>query len=104
MTASMHLYEIFIRAPRERVWQALVDPEMTIEYFHRTRIESSFRPGEKYRYVIAADDRDAVEGVIETCEPPHRLVMSFTASLYSRPRTHAGQSVSRGSIDCTRRV
>jgi len=77
MTVTSHLYEIFIRAPRERVWEALVDPEMTVEYFHRTRIESSFRPGEMFRYVIAADDRDAVEGVIETCDPPHRLVMTW---------------------------
>jgi tetratricopeptide (TPR) repeat protein len=29
------------------------------------------------RYVLDRDDSDAVEGVIETCEPPHRLVMSW---------------------------
>ena len=56
-TATVHLYEIFVKAPREVVWDALVDPDQTVRYFHRTRIESSFRPGEPYRYVIAADDR-----------------------------------------------
>lgn len=76
-TATVHLYEIFVKAPREVVWDALVDPDQTVRYFHRTRIESSFRPGEPYRYVIAADDRDAVEGTIETFEPPRRLVMSW---------------------------
>lgn len=77
MTAAAHVYEIFIRAPRERVWEALVDPDQTVEYFHRTRIESSFEPGAPYRYVLATDDRDAVDGEIEVCEPPHRLVMTW---------------------------
>jgi uncharacterized protein YndB with AHSA1/START domain len=76
MTATAHIYEIFIRASQERVWDALVDPDVTVEYFHRTRIESSFIPGERYRYVLA-DDRDAVEGLIEVFEPPRRLVMTW---------------------------
>ncbi len=76
MAAPVHLYEIFIRAPPERVWEALVDGDLTSRYFHRTRIESSFRPGEKYRYVLP-DDRDAVEGTIETFDPPHCLVMTW---------------------------
>jgi uncharacterized protein YndB with AHSA1/START domain len=77
MAAGTHLYEIFIRAPREVVWAALTDPEHTVRYFHATRIESSFRPGEKWRLVRSEDDVDAVEGEIETFEPPHRLVMTW---------------------------
>lgn len=77
MTATAHLYEIYIRAERERVWEAIVDPEFTVRYFHHTRIDSTFRPGAPVRYVLDRDDSDAVEGVIETCEPPHRLVMSW---------------------------
>lgn len=77
MAAAAHQFERFVFASRERVWEALVDPEQTVRYFHGTRIESSFRPGEKCRYVFDADDRDAVEGEIETFEPPHRLVMTW---------------------------
>src|SRR5690606_6460082 len=77
VAAGAHLYEIFIRAPRETVWAALTDPEHTVRYFHGTRIESSFRPGEKWRFVRADDDTDAVEGEIETYDPPHRLVMTW---------------------------
>ena len=77
MAATAHLYEIYIRATREQVWEALTDPTMTVEYFHATRLESSFRPGERFRYVLDADDSDAVDGVIETFEPPHRLVMTW---------------------------
>lgn len=77
MAAGAHLYEIFVRAPREAVWEALTDPDHTVRYFHATRIESSFRPGEKWRFVRADDDIDAVEGEIETFDPPHRLVMTW---------------------------
>jgi len=45
MTPTAHLYEIFIRAPRERVWQALVDPDDTVQYFHGTRFDSTFEAG-----------------------------------------------------------
>ncbi len=77
MAATAHLYEIFIRAPRERVWQALVDPADTVRYFHGTRFDSSFEPGEVVRNVIVDGDRLAVDGVIETFDPPHRLVMTW---------------------------
>lgn len=76
MSATAHVYEIFIQAPPPRVWEALVEPDHTERYFFRTRIESSFRPGERFRYVMA-DDTDAVEGEIETFDPPHRLVLTW---------------------------
>lgn len=77
MAATVHLYEIFIRAPRERVWQALTDPDDTVRYFHGTRFESSFEPGEPFRNVIVDGDVLAVDGVVETFEPPHRLVVTW---------------------------
>ncbi|NNE12218.1 MAG: SRPBCC family protein [Ilumatobacter sp.] len=77
MTATAHLYELFVRAPQAAVWEALTQPEQTVRYFHGTRLESSLRPGEPYRYVIADGDRDAIEGTIETFEPPRRLVMTW---------------------------
>jgi uncharacterized protein YndB with AHSA1/START domain len=70
------VYEIFIHAPVERVWAALLDPEFTRQYFHGTTFVSEFRPGSGYRNVLPGD-RDAVEGVIEEIEPPHRLVMTW---------------------------
>ncbi len=77
MAATVHIYEIFIQAPRQTVWDALIDPDQTVRYFHHTRLESSFRLGEPYRYVLDTTDADAVDGVIETFDPPHRLVMTW---------------------------
>ena len=37
----LHKYQTFIKAPAERVWEALLNPEFTKEYFHAQRFESS---------------------------------------------------------------
>ena len=77
MAATVHLYEVFIRAPRERVWQALVDPDDTVRYFHGTRFDSTFEPGAPFRNVIVDGNVLAVDGVVETFEPPHRLAITW---------------------------
>jgi uncharacterized protein YndB with AHSA1/START domain len=66
----------------------LLDPEFTTQYFHGTTFVSDFRPGSRYRNVLPGD-RDAVEGVIEEIEPPHRLVITwhvlYDAALAAEP-------------------
>lgn len=105
MATGAHLYEIFIRAPRETVWDALTDPEHTVRYFHATRIESSFRPGEKWRFVRADDDTDAVEGEIETFDPPHRLVMTwrvlYDAAMRAEPPSRVEWTLTPANDDGT---
>ena len=76
MAAAAHIYEIFIRTTPERVWEALIDPEYTRQYFHGTRFESTFERGSGYRNVLG-DGTAAVDGVIEEFDPPHRLVMTW---------------------------
>jgi uncharacterized protein YndB with AHSA1/START domain len=72
-----HIYEIFIRAPRERVWNALIDPQFTTQYFHGTRFESSFEPGARFVNRIVEQDRPAADGTIEVFDPPSRLVYTW---------------------------
>ena len=76
MNAARHVYEIYIKSTPEQVWQALTDPEFTAQYFHRTRVESTFVTGDPYRYVMV-DGGVAIQGEIEEVEPGHRLVMTF---------------------------
>ena len=76
MAMTHHVYEIFIHASPERVWEALRDPESTRQYFHGTHFESDFVDGAGYRNVLS-DGTTAVEGTIEVCEPPSRLVMTW---------------------------
>ena len=80
MTAPRHIFETYIRATPEVIWQAITDPDFTQRYFHRTAIHSSFAAGAAVRYVLP-DGEDAVVGVIEEVEPPHRLVMTWRVLL-----------------------
>lgn len=77
MAATAHLYEIFIKAPRQRVWDALIKEEDTVRYFHGTRFESTFEPGAPYVSRMVANGAPAVDGVIEEFDPPNRLVMTW---------------------------
>ena len=74
--APVHVYQIYIRASADRVWQAITDPQFTRQYFHRTAFETSLEPGAPYRMVLP-DGEDAVVGTIEEVDPPRTLVMSW---------------------------
>lgn len=76
MSITRHVYETYIKAAPDQVWQAIIDPAFTRQYFYETAIESSFGVGDGYRYVLA-DGTPAAEGVIEVIEPGRRLTMTF---------------------------
>lgn len=78
MTAAQHVYEIYIKAPPERVWQAITDPDYTRRYFFATAIETSLEPGSGYRYLLPGGD-PAADGVIEEVEPGRRLRLTWRA-------------------------
>lgn len=76
MAMPSHVYETYIKAPPERVWAAIVDPEQTRRYFHRTRFVTDLHEGAPHKYVLA-DGSDAVDGVVEEIEPGRRLVITW---------------------------
>jgi uncharacterized protein YndB with AHSA1/START domain len=77
MAATAHLYEIFIKAPRQLVWDALIEEEYTTRYFHGTRFESTFEPGAPFLNRIVDADMPAADGVIEVFDPPNRLAYTW---------------------------
>ena len=76
MAITKHVYQIFIKATPEAVWDAIIEPSWTRRYFHGTAFDSPPVKGEPYRTTIA-DGRPAVDGVIEELDPPNRLVMTW---------------------------
>ncbi|MDX1570852.1 MAG: SRPBCC domain-containing protein [Xanthomonadales bacterium] len=81
MSNPVYIYETFIRATPDRVWEALTSPEFTRRYFHRTRVASDWQVGSPVVYSME-DGTKAVEGEVLECDPPHRLVISWRP-LYS---------------------
>ena len=72
------VFEIYIKATPERIWQAITDPEQRAKYSFGVSVQSDWAPGSTYRagapggFVIS-------EGENLVVEPPRLLVQSFTA-------------------------
>jgi uncharacterized protein YndB with AHSA1/START domain len=71
-------YEIYIGASASKVWQGLVDGELTREYVYGTRFQSKLRKGAPYAYVGDGDFK-VVDGEILDVEPEKRLAMTWKA-------------------------
>ncbi len=70
MTArTTQVYQVFIRATPEQVWDAITKPEFTQQYFHGVRID--VRDGRRYSRTRSGVEWD--EPVVEA-DPPRRLV------------------------------
>jgi uncharacterized protein YndB with AHSA1/START domain len=72
----LHRYQTFIKGSAEQVWEALVNPEFTKEYFHAQRFESALEPGAPYR-MVSPIGVGSVEGTVEEVDRPRRLVMTW---------------------------
>lgn len=76
MTNTAHVYRVYLRATPDQVWQAIIDPAFTRQYFHGTAFDAPPQAGQPYRTTMANGD-PAVDGTVEVCEPPHRLVQTW---------------------------
>lgn len=70
------VYEIIIRAPRERVWQAITTPEFTSRYYYGTTLKTDLAVGSPFTYHMPGGS-PIVEGEVLLCEPPSKLVHSY---------------------------
>ena len=76
-TKPRQVYQVYINASPEKVWQAITNPEFTTRYFYGSYVESTFQP--KATLTHYSGDRSAVmvEGEIVEADPPRRLVHTW---------------------------
>jgi uncharacterized protein YndB with AHSA1/START domain len=72
------VFEIYIKATPERVWEAITDPAQRATYSFGVQVHSDWAPGSSYRSGVPGVV-DIAEGENLVVEPPHLLVQSFTA-------------------------
>jgi uncharacterized protein YndB with AHSA1/START domain len=82
------VYQVFIRATPDQIWDAITKPEFTEKYFHGARITVT---PDAYRSLAPNGDLWGDEGVVEF-DPPRRLVHGWR-SLYDAEL--AAEDVSR---------
>lgn len=70
------VYELFIRATRERLWQALTEGEVTAKYFFGTRVSSSWKVGAPLSYQSAVG-ATLVSGEVLTHDPGKELAHTW---------------------------
>ena len=75
-TTQATIYITYINATPEKVWQALIDPAFTRQYFMGRAIEIEPMVGGRFR-LLMEDGRVDTEGEVKVWEPPHRLTVSW---------------------------
>src|ERR1051326_2768524 len=55
MDRPRHVFQVFIRTTPERLWDVITDPEFTAQYFHGSRVESTWQPGDRVNYYVEGD-------------------------------------------------
>jgi uncharacterized protein YndB with AHSA1/START domain len=78
MGSPQHVFQVYIRATPERLWQAITDPAMTQIYYFNSLIESDFKLGSPLQYKQPDGSLD-IDGEVLESEPPRKLVHSFSS-------------------------
>jgi uncharacterized protein YndB with AHSA1/START domain len=76
MADSRFVYVTYIRTTPEKLWQALLEPEFTRQYWAETWQESEWMPGASWKIMIP-DGRVGDSGEVLEIEPPRKLVLSW---------------------------
>ena len=79
MEKPKHIYDVYIRATPERVWEAITSGEVTKQWFHGTRLAGELKPGGKISY-LADDGSAGVDGEVVEIDPPRRFVHTWVAN------------------------
>ena len=73
------VFEIYIRTPPERLWEAITDGEIRSKYTFGARVTSDWTPGSRYEMGHPSADGLLGEGENLEVDPPRRLVQSMVA-------------------------
>jgi uncharacterized protein YndB with AHSA1/START domain len=74
---ATQIYQVFIRATPEQIWEAITSPQFTARYFHGARI--TVTPTQLRS--VGTDDSLWADETVAEYDPPRRLVHSWR-SLY----------------------
>lgn len=80
---TTQIYEIYIRAAPQAIWDAITTPEWTAKYGYRGLAEYDLRPGGAYRgratpeMVSMGMPEVPIDGEVVESDPPRKLVQTY---------------------------
>lgn len=84
-TATTQVHRVWIKASRQRVWDAIVDPKWNGRYGYGAPSEYELRTGGAFRVLASQQMRDfgapevIIDGQVLEVDPPSRLVQTWHA-------------------------
>lgn len=76
-TRPAQIYIVYIRAPQEKVFDALTKPEFTRRYFFGSEPKSTWKSGARLLWTEHGTGRELVDGEVIEYDRPRRLVHSW---------------------------
>ncbi|HET9370836.1 MAG TPA: SRPBCC domain-containing protein [Vicinamibacterales bacterium] len=80
---TTQVYEVYIKATPQTIWEAITSPEWTQKYGYKGRADYDLRPGGAYRAHATPDmikfglPEVVVDGEVVEATPPRRLVQTY---------------------------
>jgi uncharacterized protein YndB with AHSA1/START domain len=76
---TTQVYQVFIKATPEQVWDGITKPEFTAQYFYGSVIDSTLEPGTPYLGWSSDRTQQYVDGEVLESDPPRRLSHTWRA-------------------------
>ena len=67
---------IIIKAPQQRVWEAITKPEFTVRYYYGNTLKTDLTVGAPFTYYMP-NGAPIVEGQVVSSDPPNRLIHTY---------------------------
>lgn len=106
-TRTTQVYEVYIKAPVQRVWDAITDPEWTQKYAYQSRQEVEPRNGGSFKAYATDEMRGfglpevIIDGDVIEYDPPNKLVHTwhthFSDELTAEPATRLTYELAEAS-------
>jgi uncharacterized protein YndB with AHSA1/START domain len=83
VSVTTQVFEIYIKAPAERVWEAITSSDWSSRYGYQAPTHYELRPGGKFEAHANADMRKfglpevMIDGEVLECVPPRKLVQTY---------------------------
>jgi uncharacterized protein YndB with AHSA1/START domain len=76
---TTQVYQVFIKASPEQIWDAITKPEFTTRYFFGSAVDSTFEPGAPFLSWTADRSQKLVDGEVLESDPPRVLRHTWRA-------------------------